>query len=310
MKKYRIQIIVGAVIFAVLAAAFWWGGSAPGPQGQGQTVTAGGTVSPSPSAMPAEAAVSPTPAGAGEDSTAPTDAPPATPTAAPAASKAPVVPEVREKDEPATVENKPVKENNQPMTAEEKVELAAQMAGEAPAEPENGEGTALQQMQLNGEAAPAGMPAPIDPQDAEISDKKLTCTLSVQCDTILANMAWLDPEKVELVPGDGVILAEQTVTFYEGESVFNLLLREMKRNKIHFEYQNTPIYKSAYIEGIGNLYEMDCGELSGWLYKVNGWFPSYGCSRYQLREGDRVEWVYTCDLGTDVGRDVSALGGS
>lgn len=310
MKKYRIQIIVGAVILAVLAAAFWWGGSAPGPRGQGQAVNAGGPASPSPSVMPVEETVSHTPADAGEVSPAPTDVPHATPTAAPVASKAPAVAEVRKKDEPATVENKPVKENNQPMTAEEKVELAAQMAGEAPAEPENRGGTALQQMQLNGEAAPAGMPAPIDPQDAEISDKKLTCTLSVRCDTILANMAWLDPEKVELVPEDGVILAEQTVTFYEGESVFNLLLREMKRNKIHFEYQNTPIYKSAYIEGIGNLYEMDCGELSGWLYKVNGWFPSYGCSRYQLREGDRVEWVYTCDLGTDVGRAVSALGGS
>lgn len=64
---------------------------------------------------------------------------------------------------------------------------------------------------------------------------------------------------------------------------------------------NTPIYNSAYIEGIGNLYEFDCGELSGWMYKVNGWFPNYGCSRYRLKSGDRVEWVYTCDLGRDVG---------
>ena len=64
---------------------------------------------------------------------------------------------------------------------------------------------------------------------------------------------------------------------------------------------NTPIYNSAYIEGIANLYEFDCGELSGWMYKVNGWFPNYGCSRYRLTEGDVVEWVYTCDLGNDVG---------
>ena len=60
-------------------------------------------------------------------------------------------------------------------------------------------------------------------------------------------------------------------------------------------------YNSAYIEGIGNIYEFDCGELSGWLYKVNGNFPSYGCSRYKLKPGDKVEWVYTCDLGNDVG---------
>lgn len=155
---------------------------------------------------------------------------------------------------------------------------------------------------------PEGRPLPIEPQDAVISDTQLTCTLSVRCDTILENMDWLDPAKAELVPEDGVIYAERTVTFYEGESVFNLLVREMKQNKIHMEFVNTPIYNSAYIEGINNLYEFDCGERSGWMYKVNDWFPNYGCSRYQLKEGDRVEWVYTCNLGEDVGGGISVEG--
>ena len=44
----------------------------------------------------------------------------------------------------------------------------------------------------------------------------------------------------------------------------------------------------GYIEGINNLYEFDCGEQSGWMYSVNGWFPNYGCSRYQLKDGDVV----------------------
>ena len=90
-------------------------------------------------------------------------------------------------------------------------------------------------------------------------------------------------------------------SYYEGESVFNILQRTCKQKKIHMEFENTPIYNSAYIEGINNLYEFDCGELSGWMYKVNGWFPNYGCSRYALMPGDLVEWVYTCDLGADVG---------
>ena len=122
-------------------------------------------------------------------------------------------------------------------------------------------------------------------------------------------MSSLKPEKAEIVPADGVIFAEQTVVFYDGESVFNLLKREMKKNKIHMEFVNTPIYNSAYIEGIANLYEFDCGELSGWMYRVNGWFPNYGCSRYSLKPGDRVEWVYTCDLGRDVGGADAAGGG-
>ena len=49
------------------------------------------------------------------------------------------------------------------------------------------------------------------------------------------------------------------------------------------------------------MYEFDCGALSGWMYRVNGWYPNYGCSRYQLKDGDVVEWRYTCDLGNDVG---------
>ncbi|GMQ62986.1 DUF4430 domain-containing protein [Vallitalea maricola] len=148
---------------------------------------------------------------------------------------------------------------------------------------------------------PEGKPVPIEPQNVEITDKELTCTMSVRCDTILNNINWLDREKVELVPEDGIIFQQENVTFYEGESVFNVLIREMKKNKIHMEFVNTPMYNSAYVEGINNLYEFDCGELSGWMYKVNDWFPNYGCSRYQLKEGDVIEWVYTCNLGVDVG---------
>ncbi|MGB5823619.1 MAG: DUF4430 domain-containing protein, partial [Proteocatella sp.] len=142
---------------------------------------------------------------------------------------------------------------------------------------------------------PEGKPKPVEPQDAQINNRELTCTISIDCSTILDNMEDLDPEKVELIPEDGVILAAKKVTFKEGESVFDVLQRETRNNKIHMEFEDTPMYNSAYIEGIHNLYEFDCGNLSGWMYKVNGWFPNYGCSRYQLEDGDVVEWVYTCD---------------
>ena len=148
---------------------------------------------------------------------------------------------------------------------------------------------------------PEGKPIPVEPEDVEIGDAEYTCTLSISCATILDNLELCDPEKVELVPEDGWILEPMTVTFYEGESVFNVLQRTCKQQKLHMEFTNTPVYNSAYIEGIGNLYEFDVGNLSGWMYKVNDWFPNYGCSRYQLKDGDVIEWVYTCDLGYDVG---------
>ena len=88
--------------------------------------------------------------------------------------------------------------------------------------------------------------------------------------------------------------------------MFDVLKRVTRQRRIHMEFSFTPLYNSAYIKGIHNLYEFDCGNLSGWMYKVNGWFPNYGCSRYSLKQGDVIEWVYTCDLGRDVGGGYSA----
>lgn len=161
------------------------------------------------------------------------------------------------------------------------------------------------------EPVPDGKAQPVEWQDAEVDKTKtLTATLSVSATTLLDKLDKLDSSKLEVLPEDGIIYKARKVTFYEGESVFDVLLREMKKSKIHMEFEMTPLYNSNYIEGINNLYEFDAGELSGWMYKVNGWFPNYGSSRYALEDGDVIEWVYTTDLGRDVGGDSSAGGRS
>ncbi len=66
--------------------------------------------------------------------------------------------------------------------------------------------------------------------------------------------------KEKLIPSDGVIYATRKVTFYEGESVFDVLLRETKNNRVHMEYSFNPLFNSNYIEAINNLYEFDCGQ--------------------------------------------------
>ena len=132
----------------------------------------------------------------------------------------------------------------------------------------------------------------------------MACTVSISCQTLAEQPEKLKAEKRELVPEDGWLLEPETVEFYEDESVFDVLLRETKNHKIHMEYSETPLYQSAYIEGIGNLYEFDAGETSGWVYSVNGWFPNYGCSQYKLADGDVIEWSYTYELGRDVGAEV------
>ena len=128
-----------------------------------------------------------------------------------------------------------------------------------------------------------------------------SCTLEIRCDTLLENLDKLSPGKTELVPQDGILLEKTTVTFEPGESVLDLFSRCLREEKLHFEYVDARAYGSTYIEGIGNLYEFDCGEQSGWLYFVNGISPGLGCSGYTVADGDEIVFAYTCDMGVDLG---------
>lgn len=132
----------------------------------------------------------------------------------------------------------------------------------------------------------------------------MTCMISISCENLISCEVLTD-EKRELVPKDGWILAPVQCTFSKGESVFDVLYRIVRENKIHMEYEKTPAYNSVYIEGIGNLYEFDAGPQSGWMFSVNGEFPNYGCSSVTVQDGDVVEWAYTCDLGNDLGRSMA-----
>lgn len=128
------------------------------------------------------------------------------------------------------------------------------------------------------------------------------CTITIVCDTILDNLDNLEEAKTPYVPANGVILPVTTVSFAEGDTVFQVLQRVCNAADIQLEYSWTPLYDSYYIEGINHLYEFDCGFESGWMYKVNDWFPNYGCSAYALKGGENIVWCYTCNgLGEDVG---------
>ena len=127
------------------------------------------------------------------------------------------------------------------------------------------------------------------------------CTISIECSSILDNMEDLKETKKEFVPSDGWILKETEVSFKGGETAFDVLKQICGEQGIHMASRYTPLYKSYYVEGINQLYEFDCGKNSGWMYSVNGKYPNYGCSSYRLEDGDKIEWRYTCNLGSDVG---------
>ena len=138
-------------------------------------------------------------------------------------------------------------------------------------------------------------------QGADDQDPVHTCTISIECSTILNNWDDLRQSKAEFVPSDGWILYPSEVEYTKGETVFDVLKRVCNDAGIHMASRYTPMYGSYYIEGINQLYEFDCGQNSGWMYCVNGWFPNYGCSSYTVEDGDVIEWRYTCNLGSDVG---------
>lgn len=139
----------------------------------------------------------------------------------------------------------------------------------------------------------------------DITPQSATVTLSIECKTVLENLSVLDPalKAGDFVPEDGVILPCTRYVLRPGDTVYDILSRAVRYNKIQMEYQGADknSFSSVYIKGINYLYEFSCGPLSGWMYTVNGIFPQYGCSKYELSDGDRIEWVYTCDLGRDVG---------
>ncbi|MFC0014323.1 MULTISPECIES: DUF4430 domain-containing protein [Allobacillus] len=89
----------------------------------------------------------------------------------------------------------------------------------------------------------------------------------------------------------------------DGFTVLDALIKITKAKKIQMDYRGGQ-GATAYVEGIANVYEFDRGSGSGWMYRVNGIFPDRGAGVVPLLPGDRVEWLYTTNLGKDLGADL------
>ena len=136
----------------------------------------------------------------------------------------------------------------------------------------------------------------------DITENCETVFVSIDCKKAVENGEMLD-EKVRELIGDGEILPKTEYVLRDGDTAFDMLQRVVRHNKIQMEYQGADknVYNSVYVQGINYLYEYDCGELSGWVFLVNGEQPDRSCGKYQLKDDDVLEWVYSCDLGRDVG---------
>lgn len=114
-----------------------------------------------------------------------------------------------------------------------------------------------------------------------------TVRLSIRCDTV-AGLA-------EHIPADGVILQETAFPLAAGDTVLDVLTRAAKAHGLRMDVSG-----SGYVAGIQYLYEFDYGDLSGWMYQVNGEMASVGCNQYILQDGDTITWRYTRSMGSDL----------
>ncbi len=130
-----------------------------------------------------------------------------------------------------------------------------------------------------------------------ITEESNTVFISVRCDNILENLEKLDKELYDIIPKDGIIIEKTEYVLRDGDSVFDILMRAAKLNRITIDYTGR---ENVYVKGIDNIYEFSCGERSGWTYLVNGETPLTACSSYELKSADVIEWVFTCDFSLDV----------
>ncbi|WP_300347663.1 DUF4430 domain-containing protein [Clostridium sp.] len=135
-------------------------------------------------------------------------------------------------------------------------------------------------------------------EEAPKKENKETVTISIKANKAI-DYGIRKEDGFSHLPSNGVILGTTKVDIKDGENVFDVLTKVVRQHNIQMEY--TGAGSAIYIQGIDNLYEFDCGKYSGWMYEVNGVYPNYGVGAYKLKDGDKIVFNYTCDLGKDLG---------
>ena len=138
-----------------------------------------------------------------------------------------------------------------------------------------------------------------DNQDFDNENQIYNATLSINFDQIYdkKNYKKLKNElkSDDFLPKSHRFAQNETISFSENDTVFDVLLCYCEEKNISLDYQKPSenIYKTAYIKGIGGLYEGDCTKRSGWVYTVNGDKPNVGMSDYVLEDGDNILIYFT-----------------
>ncbi|MBR6070683.1 MAG: DUF4430 domain-containing protein [Ruminococcus sp.] len=128
---------------------------------------------------------------------------------------------------------------------------------------------------------------------SEKSNAVGTVTMEIRCDTVVGK------SDADYIPEDGVILPVTAFDIEAGDTVYDVLTDAAQTYGIQIDARGGS-KTMIYVAGINYIYEFDFGDLSGWVYHVNGISPSRNSGDYVLEDGDVIEWLYTCELGHDL----------
>ena len=120
----------------------------------------------------------------------------------------------------------------------------------------------------------------------------VTCTVTVECKSILNHMDELKEGHEKFVPSDGYIIKNYTYKAKAGYTAYDALKSACNNNDIKLTAQKTSY--GVYISGINNLDEFDCAKQSGWMYSVNGIMPNTTCGNVTVDDGDSIVFTYVC----------------
>lgn len=120
----------------------------------------------------------------------------------------------------------------------------------------------------------------------------ITCTVTIECKSILDKTDKLKAGHEAYVPQNGIMLDSYTVTVRNGSTAFDAVKQACSSGGISMNATNSSY--GSYIVGFNNIDEKDCGSASGWLYYVNNSQPNKSCSKYAVKNGDSIVFSYTC----------------
>ncbi len=98
----------------------------------------------------------------------------------------------------------------------------------------------------------------------------------------------------DVIDSNDPVIFSGNVGVKENGTVLDAIVIATRKGKLQLSYV------TGYIQSIDNLAEFSYGNESGWMFAVNGEFSDVNCSEKKVKTGDKICFLYTTKMGSDV----------